>query len=154
MRDCLLPRHPRRLERQVTRWSTGLTMSPEYRHHFARRSGIQCCFACRVDACCVDVFASLTGLISPSPWPSPARGEGKYLSCASNTFSRHMDSSCLTPAFDPCAPLITCKGRGKVFFACFEYFQSGHGFTLSRIGAQFVRPLSPRGRGTGRGGCR
>ena len=74
------------------------------------------CLSSAAMACgVVSVFASLTGLISPSPWPSPAKEEGKYVSSAERASSQIMDSNGLSAtALDSCVPSpLAGEGQGE-----------------------------------------
>ncbi|MES9990683.1 MAG: hypothetical protein ABW098_01945 [Candidatus Thiodiazotropha sp.] len=55
------------------------------------------------------------GFLSPSPWPSPARGEGIDISSASNTSNQVLDSSYLfVPVLDPYVPSpLAGEGQGE-----------------------------------------
>jgi hypothetical protein len=63
----------------------------------------------------VELRCSLRSLVIGSPWPSPARGEGKCFSSASSASCQGVESSCLfAPSFDPCIPSpLAGEGRGE-----------------------------------------
>ncbi len=98
-------------------------------------------------------FAALTAYISPpSPWPSPARGEGTYFSSASQMFSQVASTSYpVSSVPDPWVP-SPARGEGMYFSSASQMFSqvASTSYPVSSVLDPWIpSPLAGEGQGEG-----